>query len=411
MSLNLAALGVKLASLRSNAGLTQDEVAKRLGVSRAAVIHTEGGQRAPNALELADLANLYRVSLGDLMSAGAMSPSDPLVALGRLAPEVTHDPVAGEAVRSCLAICQEGVALETVLERPVRSGPPAYEGVLRGGYADAALQGQDAAEQERRRLGLSDNPIVGLPQVISAQGIWVAETDFPDGVSGLFLHHSSVGIVVLVNRAHSFTRRRFSYAHEYAHALFDRDLEVQLTSKQNSNELRERRANAFAASFLLPRRGVEKLLTSLNAMGSSRISYSSYDAASGGHIEAERRLPSGSQIVRATHVAAVAHRFGVSYAATCYRLFELGYVNRQELSELMNRQDAAAALGDALGLGESTLGKDDQTCRADLELVRQVALLAIDAFQRQLITKKRLLEISDKLPIPREQLLQFANDE
>jgi Zn-dependent peptidase ImmA (M78 family) len=56
-------------------------------------------------------------------------------------------------------------------------------------------------------------------------------------------------LVILVNSSPVRARRRFSYAHEYAHALLDRDRQVTVTSTDNAAELIEKRANAFAASF------------------------------------------------------------------------------------------------------------------------------------------------------------------
>ena len=80
--------------------------------------------------------------------------------------------------------------------------------------------------------------------------------DFPNGMSGMFLRHSSIGMVILVNYEHPRARKRFSYAHEYAHALLDRNLSVTVTTEGNRSDLIEVRANAFAAAFLMPEDGV-----------------------------------------------------------------------------------------------------------------------------------------------------------
>jgi Zn-dependent peptidase ImmA (M78 family) len=44
----------------------------------------------------------------------------------------------------------------------------------------------------------------------------------------------------------------FSYAHEYAHSLADRDVASLVSKRENRSELGEVRANAFAAAFRLP---------------------------------------------------------------------------------------------------------------------------------------------------------------
>ena len=68
-------------------------------------------------------------------------------------------------------------------------------------------------------------------------------------MSGMFLRHPSIGFAILVNSSHPRGRKRFSYAHEYAHALLDRDRNIAVSTTDNSSELIERRANAFSAAF------------------------------------------------------------------------------------------------------------------------------------------------------------------
>ena len=55
-----AKLGEKLREAREYLGLTQDEVAKRLGVQRTALSNIEAGQRKVDAFELLTLAKLYQ---------------------------------------------------------------------------------------------------------------------------------------------------------------------------------------------------------------------------------------------------------------------------------------------------------------------------------------------------------------
>lgn len=55
-------LGSRLKSAREYLGLSQDEVAKRLGVPRTAISQIETGQRRVEAIELRNLAKLYQTS-------------------------------------------------------------------------------------------------------------------------------------------------------------------------------------------------------------------------------------------------------------------------------------------------------------------------------------------------------------
>jgi transcriptional regulator with XRE-family HTH domain len=53
-------LGERLKQAREYLGLSQDDVAKHLGVPRTALTNMESGQRRVEALELQQLAELYR---------------------------------------------------------------------------------------------------------------------------------------------------------------------------------------------------------------------------------------------------------------------------------------------------------------------------------------------------------------
>lgn len=67
----------RLRLARENAGLSQGQVAKLLGVHRPTVSQMEAGQRRVTAEELAQLAQLYGVSTDWLACVGSEGP-DPL---------------------------------------------------------------------------------------------------------------------------------------------------------------------------------------------------------------------------------------------------------------------------------------------------------------------------------------------
>ncbi|MEJ7640409.1 MAG: ImmA/IrrE family metallo-endopeptidase, partial [Singulisphaera sp.] len=120
-------------------------------------------------------------------------------------------------------------------------------------------------------------------------------------------------------------RKRFAYAHEYAHALLDRRTSAIVSRKQNSLDLIERRANAFAAAFLLPADGVQWFLELLEKGGPSRRYRVTYNPAGDEATESEERSEPGSQQITYQDIAALAHYYGVSYPVAVYRLSDLDY--------------------------------------------------------------------------------------
>jgi hypothetical protein len=146
---------------------------------------------------------------------------------------------AAAQVSHAATLCREGVAIERLMGYKPRSGPPAYGLAPPQKKSDAVDQGVQTAADERSRLGLSDAPIGDMAEFISAQEIWAAGAEFQDEVSGVFLRHPEFGLAILVNLHHNRARKRFSYAHEYAHALLDRRTKInRCASSKNRDQLR-----------------------------------------------------------------------------------------------------------------------------------------------------------------------------
>lgn len=59
--------GERMAALRVKLGLTQEELAGKLGISRAALSHYETNRREPDYMTLCTIADYYQVSLDYIM--------------------------------------------------------------------------------------------------------------------------------------------------------------------------------------------------------------------------------------------------------------------------------------------------------------------------------------------------------
>ena len=173
---------------------------------------------------------------------------DLLVALHRVAPGLESDPATHEEVARCVSLCREGVALEGFLGGKSRSGPPNYQARLPRSSWEAVVHGEQTAVEERQRLGIGNAPIADVSELIASQGIWASAVGLPNEMSGVFLRHPSIGFAILVNSSHPRGRKRFSYAHEFAHALLDRDRNIAISSTGNSSEMVERRGKRVRGS-------------------------------------------------------------------------------------------------------------------------------------------------------------------
>ena len=413
MAMDREALARELRAARENRGISQQAAAKRAGLSRTVIAQIELGNRPVSADELAKLAAVYRRPVIDLLGE-PVEEDDVLVIVMDLAPELVEQTFKGN-VRQFLDLCREAMALENALGWSPRSGLPQYEVAAPRNSAEAIEQGERIAGQERQRIGVGAAlPVENLSALVYSQGVRTFAADLPDNITGLAVHHRSIRPAVLVNRRQGASARRFSLAHEYAHTLFDR--KVGVTKRENSDELTEKRANAFAAAFLMSRVGLEETLAALSKGFPSRRTHVVFDLATGEAARAEVRSAPGSQVVTYQDIATVARKFGAPYGAVVFRLLGLGMITEADTKALLDDKRRAAA-----GRFEALFGAEPQAGRARslgtvepseaLDLKAEVAHLAVEAYRRQVIKKDRLGSLAKQLSLPElseAKLLELA---
>lgn len=407
--MNRLEIARRLREARELASISQNEASDVLGLPRTAVTQIEGGNRSVSTLELAKLADLYRRPLAWFLAEAPDAEEDVVVALHRIAPGLDEAPEVRSEVDRCVRICREGVSLEELLGREGRDGTPAYRESVPRSTGEAVMQGERVAEQERKRLELGSAPVADITELLGDQGIWASVVELPHTMSGLFLHHRSIGMAVLVNARHVRARQRFSLAHEYAHALLDRDRVVGVSSADNSSERIEQRANAFAAAFLLPEAGLEEELRQLGKGQPARTDQIVFDVATGGSIQGQLRPAPRSQTIGFQDVAFIAHRFGVSYQAAVYRLKSLRHINQPESTLLLSREYEAAGKEylQALDLFDD-LETPVSAGKGSRELRSRVAHLGLEAYRMGEISRGRLLDVGKIIGVDGRKLLDLA---
>jgi len=189
----------------------------------------------------------------------------------------------------------------------------------------------------------------------------------------------------------------------------DRNRSAIVSTAENSKDHLETRANAFAAAFLLPESGVRSFLASLDKGAKVRQTQAVYDVANDNNLEGQTRVPAGSQKIVYQDVASLARHFEVSYQAALYRLQALDFISQAERETLMEQVELGNRYLNVLKFTECTdTAKESEESVADRELVSQVVYNAIEAYRREEISKGRLLDISKKLAIPGNLLLELA---
>jgi hypothetical protein len=346
-----------------------------------------------SGLELYRLAQLYSRDVGDFLE-DRFEESNPVMAMFRAHPELRESSAATASLRLCGELDREVANLHELLEldRGI-STIPEYSLRAPTSKWNAVQQGRAAAEKERRRLDLGIAPLPDVANLLGAQGISTVLVDMDDGISGLTMISPDGNVLVAANRAHHILRRRFSFAHEYAHVLLDRERKAILSHARDRSSLMEVRANAFAASFLMPAEGVRSFVNGLSKGLGSRTRADTFDEEAVTRVEGRKRVD--TQNIELHDVVRMAYHFGVSCTAMLYRLKGLDFVTEEERSSLAAQDSAglAKALRGFLGLPEldNSVG--------EMQVHARFLAMAIEAFTRAKITQRKLDELGSLVQV------------
>ena len=408
MAITQQELGTRIRAAREASRMTQHQVAKHLGVSRPTVVQIEAGNRSVSSLDLDKVAYLFGRDLREFV-AESFQAEDTLAALFRAQPDVVEQPAAmekmREKLRECMALGRELTNLERLvgIDRDL-SAVATYTRQAPRNRWEAIQQGQRLAAEERRRLGLGSAPLPALADLLESQGVRTGLVKLPEDVSGLTLSERNIGLFVVANRAHHHLRRRFSFAHEYAHVVVDRDRSGLVSRVSDRDDLIEVRANSFAASFLMPEEGVRQFVANVGKGSPSRTYAEVFDEA--GSVDAEGRSEPGSQAVQLYDVVQLAHYFGVSRLAALYRLRNLRLASAAEFGEIKALDDAGKGrqLAELLGLPEP----DDSIVRNEFH--HRFLGLALEAYRREEISRGKLKELATMVDLTADDLDRLVKD-
>lgn len=405
MPVNREELGRRLKEAREACGLIQENVGRQFNLSRSTIAQMELGNRAVTSLELDRLAFLYGKDIRDFLSEEVVE-GDVITVLFRAHPELRNEEPMMDALRRTLAIGRELSGLEELLEveRDVLV-PAVYPMKAPKTRWEAIQQGTGVASEERRRIDLGDDPIQDIAEVMESGGVRTGEVPLSEDISGLTVVSPDIGILVAVNEEHPQIRRRFSFAHEYAHVLIDRDRPtVSRTSERE--DLREVRANAFAAAFLMPEEGVRRYVGGLGKGRQSRVTADLYDGE--GVLRVQHRTKPGTQDLQIYDLVQLAHHFGVSEIATLYRARNMNppLVTEAEFERLKLIVESGRSREIRSGLG---LPEPEEYWRRRKFRHRFLAL-GLEAYRRDRISRSKLIEIASLVDLPTDAIKRLIDD-
>ena len=106
-------LGERISEVRVRIGLTQEQVASALGISRTGVTQIENGNRQVSSLELMKLSQLFKIDIRDLLE--GRDPNEEILTLFRQK-GFERSPEIERALRDTLPICRVVSDLEDIID-------------------------------------------------------------------------------------------------------------------------------------------------------------------------------------------------------------------------------------------------------------------------------------------------------
>ena len=158
-------IGKRIAHLRKEKGLTQEELAQHMGISPQAVSKWENDQTCPDISALPQLARLFGVTVDELLEgkeavpAVRMLPPEQRKDIKDMLLRITVDSAEGDKIRVNLPMALMEIAMEIGMEMPQINGNDALKGIdmkkvlemVRLGFVGNLVE-VDSADGDRIRI-------------------------------------------------------------------------------------------------------------------------------------------------------------------------------------------------------------------------------------------------------------------
>ncbi|WP_264777835.1 helix-turn-helix domain-containing protein [Deinococcus aetherius] len=299
-------LGNRLKERRERAALTQEYVAKQLGLSREVLSTWETGTRKPNDKQLENLAVLYRTDLAYLKLGRSAGDKDRQLLLQ----DLPQDDAVISAFTRWLDFLDSWAGFLQAQGDPLPGPGKPPRALDQGGNVTDARKAPTFALEARHEFKLAFDAIHDLETLLDEQNVLVYKTPIEsmsasnEIVSGAFYNHPRLGYCIFVNTKQHDARIRFTLAHEFAHALYHYRAGG-IISRNGDRNPRETFANAFASHFLVPGKALRE---QVNEIG-------------------------GKEYLDSMQAFRLAWHFNVSYAMMLFRLHNEKLISMNDMNE------------------------------------------------------------------------------
>jgi len=248
MAFDLQLFSRKLRSCREQLQVPRVDVAQATGMEEAILTALESGARAPTGDDILILSDFYKCDYKFFLSNERLTAFEQTDTLFRRFGDAFSCQDRW-AVLEVLFLADSEAFLQQALGKP----RPRLFTFQKQGWSYKG-HGAQAAGDLRQFLGYAENEVPrNIYDDFRTIGLHVFRRRLENSnISGIYVQHPVVGACILVNYNEDVYRQRFTAAHEAAHAILDHEEDVFVSFERKHADLREVRANTFAAHYLMP---------------------------------------------------------------------------------------------------------------------------------------------------------------
>lgn len=361
---DLNLLAKKLTGCRSRLEYSYLEIFEGTGIKEDRLKAFEQAEIEPTGDEILILADFFREDYKYFISNQQSSASENTDSLYRqFGEEFTKED--RRAVQEFLYVCECEADIWFLLEEHKR--PYQLPSTRISVYDEA----EEIAGDVRKSLGYKENELLqNIFDDFRNLGLHIFRRKLHNSnLSGIFIQHPVAGKCVLVNYSEDIYRQNFTVSHEVAHSIFDTNQLYNVSFTKDGKDIKEIRANRFAAGFLMPAAVLRKL-----------------------------KVSTWSEQI----LIKLADQFRVNIIALLYRLKFLKLITDQDFDKFKGLK-----LPKALKEDPELKGLPDKIALAKMKVMEQGLSAAYvrkchEAYSKSLISQSRLAEIlltsEDELP-------------
>ena len=242
-------IGERLKEVREARKMTQEELAQRIGITRASISAFEKGLKYPSIQTVAQLSKELKIPMAYLQNERPPR-SNRIGLLSYRKKSRTSQAVQNQMSRleewleDIYSVCNTYIDFPDVNFLPAESTD--YENL-----SDDDIE--KIAGDLRTQWGMGLGPIENLTDFIEANGIVIGRAYLESDIEAVSVWRSQRPHILINKAITSCFRIRMSIAHELGHLALHRLVNEEDYDNSKKHELMEKQATLFAGAFLFPR--------------------------------------------------------------------------------------------------------------------------------------------------------------